>query len=153
MQAKSELDTKIIDSEINFFTKTIRAIPGVLILLLVGLLAKEIATYIPHINYVLIAIALGMLIRNTLPVPKFLEYGIDTYELWLKVGIVFLGARLVLGDILSLGFLGLVMVVVEILVSITVILFLARRFGISEKLGSLLAAVAIVTLLMVKFFV
>lgn len=123
----------------NIFNKIFKAIPGVIILLLVGLFSKYLANFIPHINYVLIAIALGMLIRNTVPIPKYLEYGIDTYELWLKIGIVFLGARLVLGNILSLGSIGLLMVFVEILVSISVILFLARKFGISKKLGSLLA--------------
>jgi len=117
----------------------VKKIPGISLLVGVGLLSKLIAGYIPHLNYVLVAIALGMLIRNTVTLPQILEAGVDTYELWLKIGIVFLGARLVLGDVLSLGAKGLLMVLVEIIVSLTVIMFLARKFGLSDKLGSLLA--------------
>lgn len=117
----------------------VKKIPGISLLVGVGLLSKFIAGYIPHLDYVLVAIALGMLIRNTVTLPQILEAGVDTYELWLKIGIVFLGARLVLGDVLSLGAKGLLMVLVEIIVSLTVIMFLARKFGLSDKLGSLLA--------------
>jgi uncharacterized integral membrane protein (TIGR00698 family) len=117
----------------------VKKIPGIFLLVGVGLLSKFIAGYIPHLDYVLVAIALGMLIRNTVTLPQILEAGVDTYELWLKIGIVFLGARLVLGDVLSLGAKGLLMVLVEIIVSLTVIMFLARKFGLSDKLGSLLA--------------
>lgn len=116
-----------------------RYLPGLLLLAAIGYLSKIIATYIPHVDYIIVAIILGMVIRNSIGVPKVFEAGVSTYELWLKTGIVLLGARLVLQQLFKLGALGLVMVVVEIIVSIAVVRLMSRKFQISEKLGSLLA--------------
>ncbi|GAB6098517.1 YeiH family protein [Halanaerocella petrolearia] len=114
-------------------------IPGVLLLFVVGYLSKWIALYIPHIEYVLIAIIIGMFFGNTFNIPKIFVPGIDTYELWLKLGIVVLGARLVLQNVLKIGGVGIVLVILEIIFSLILVEFLAKQFGVSDKLGSLLA--------------
>lgn len=116
-----------------------KRIPGVLLLFAVGYAAKIIASYIPHMEYVLIAIALGMVISNTISIPKIFIPGIDTYELWLKMGIVFLGVRLVMQDVLQIGAVGLLLVFIEIAVSLITVKFLANKFGLPEKLGTLLS--------------
>lgn len=113
-------------------------VPGVLALLAVGLAGKWVADYIPHMEYVLFAIAIGMLIANTVGVPRVLVPGINTYEFWLKTGIVLMGARLALQSVFAIGGVGLGLVVVEILVSIFVARYLARIFGLTEKLGDLI---------------
>ncbi len=113
-------------------------VPGILLLFAVGYLGKCIAPYVPHTEYVIWAIALGMAIRNLIPVPKVFLPGIGTYELWLKTGIVLMGARLALQNILAIGGVGLAMVVIEIALSIAVAAWLARKFGLTEKLGSLI---------------
>jgi hypothetical protein len=41
------------------------------------------------------------LIANTVTIPKIFLPGIATYEFWLKAGIVLLGARFVVGDVLT----------------------------------------------------
>jgi len=116
----------------------IQKVPGVALLFLVGYLSKIIAGYIPHMEYVLIAILLGMLISNTVKLPKVFIPGIETYELWLKLGIVLLGARLALQSVFQIGIVGLILVIVEIIVSIATAKYLAKKFGLSDKLGSLL---------------
>lgn len=63
----------------------------------------------------------------------------QTYEFWLKIGIVLLGARFVLGDIARLGGLSLIQILVDMTVAGTIIILAARAFGLSGKLGSLLA--------------
>ncbi|GAB6100677.1 YeiH family protein [Halanaerocella petrolearia] len=120
------------------FKKLFSKLPGILLLFVVGYMSKFIASYIPHMEYVLIAILLGMIISNTIELPKVFVPGINTYELWLKLGIVLLGARLVLQNVLKIGLTGIILVVLEILVSITTVKFLANKFGLSDKLGSLL---------------
>jgi uncharacterized integral membrane protein (TIGR00698 family) len=131
---------------LNFF----RLVPGVLLLAAIGyagkLLEKNVGAYakahhwtFPNIEYVLWAIVLGLLISNTVGVPAIFRAGVATYEFWLKVGIVLLGARFLLGDVLKLGGASLALVAVEILGAIAFMTFLGRAFGLRPKLTTLLA--------------
>lgn len=118
--------------------------PGLLLLIGVGLAGKwlepVVATYLGFkIEYVLLAILLGMVIRNLFGLPKLFEPGLLTYELWLKTGIVLLGARFFVNDLLRLGSVSLSLVVLEILVAIGIMLMLGRLFKLGDKLTSLLA--------------
>ncbi len=72
-------------------------------------------------------------------VSAFFQAGVDTYEFWLKLGIVFQGVRFLLGDMLKLGGFSLVLVAFELAVSIALMTWLGKRFGLSPKLTSLLA--------------
>jgi uncharacterized integral membrane protein (TIGR00698 family) len=64
---------------------------------------------------------------------------VATYEFWLKTGIVLLGARFLLGDVLRLGGVSLALVAIEIVLSIAFMTALGRWFGLKPKLTSLLA--------------
>lgn len=88
-------------------------IPGILLLAAVGYVGKFLEKFLntyakthhwtfPNIEYVLWAIVIGLVISNLLTVPKIFQSGIATYEFWLKVGIVLLGSRFVLADMLKL---------------------------------------------------
>ncbi|ORW86697.1 hypothetical protein AWB92_25360 [Mycobacterium sp. IEC1808] len=125
-------------------------VPGILLLIGVGLLgkyaqiwwnalAKHHHWHVPDIEYVLWAIVIGLLITNTVGLHRIFRPGVQTYEFWLKVGIVVLGARFVLGDIAKLGGLSLIQILVDMAVAGTIIIVAARAFGLSGKLGSLLA--------------
>ena len=125
-------------------------IPGVLLLLAIGYAGKfieqSIARYskahhltVPNIEYVLWAILLGLVISNTIGIPKVFRAGVATYEFWLKAGIVLLGARFLLGDVLRLGGLSLVLVFIELAVALTFMTYLGHWFKLSPKLISLLA--------------
>lgn len=116
----------------------LKYIPGVLALLAVGMAGKWVANFTPHLEYVLFAIAFGMLISNTVGIPKILAPGIDTYELWLKIGIVLMGARLAMQDLLNIGVVGLALVAVEIFIAIMAARIIGRFFGLSEKLRDLI---------------
>src|SRR5262249_31326448 len=65
--------------------------------------------------------------------------GVDTYEFWLKTGIVLLGVRFLLGDVLRLGTVSLICVALELAVAIVVMSALGRAFRLPPKLISLLA--------------
>ena len=106
----------------SFLQRAIALIPGLLLLAVVGYAGKfvehSINTYtkahhitFPNIEYVLWAIVFGIIIANTVGVPRIFRAGVATYEFWLKAGIILLGARFILGDILNLGGISLLLVV------------------------------------------
>jgi uncharacterized integral membrane protein (TIGR00698 family) len=94
---------------------------------------------LPNIEYVLWAIVFGLLVSNTIGVPAWLRGGVDTYEFWLKVGIVLLGVRFLIADVVKLGSVSLVCVMLELAVAIVMMTALGRAFRLSPKLISLLA--------------
>ena len=127
-----------------------RVLPGIVLLGIVGYAGKiteqSIAAYgrahhltLPNIEYVLWAIVFGLVVSNTVGVPRVCEAGIETYEFWLKIGIVLLGVRFLLGDVARLGGVSLLCVVLELAVSIAVMTALGRAFRLPPKLTSLLA--------------
>ena len=94
---------------------------------------------LPNIEYVLWAIVFGLLVSNTVGVPEIFRRGVDTYEFWLKAGIVLLGVRFLLGDVAKLGGVSLVCVALELAGAIVLMTALGRAFGLRPKLISLLA--------------
>ena len=127
-----------------------RLAPGIILLASIGyggkLIEQSLTHYakahhltLPNIEYVLWAILVGLLISNTVGVPKVFHPGVSTYEFWLKGGIVLLGSRFILGDVLKLGGVSLALVALERAVAISFMTFLGRAFGLRPKLTSLLA--------------
>jgi uncharacterized integral membrane protein (TIGR00698 family) len=125
-------------------------IPGVLLLAAVGYAGKfieqSIAAYgkahhlhLPNIEYVLWAILIGLVVSNTVGVPALFRAGVATYEFWLKIGIVLLGARFLVGDVLRLGGVSLGLVIIEIALSLAFMTVLGRAFKLRPKLITLLA--------------
>ena len=125
-------------------------LPGIALLAALGFLGKlteqSIARYgkahhlaLPNIEYVLWAIVFGLIVSNTIGVPAVFRAGVATYEFWLKAGIVLLGVRFLLGDILKLGGISLAFVAIELAMSIALMTALGRWFRLSPKLTSLLA--------------
>ncbi len=125
-------------------------IPGVLLLAAVGyggkFIEQSIARYgkahhlvLPNIEYVLWAILIGLVISNTIGVPAVFRAGVATYEFWLKIGIVLLGSRFLVGDVLRLGGISLGLVFVEITLSLVFMTWLGRAFKLKPKLTTLLA--------------
>jgi uncharacterized integral membrane protein (TIGR00698 family) len=125
-------------------------LPGVLLLAAVGyagkLIEQSVARYgkahhlvLPNVEYVLWAIVIGLVISNTVGVPALFRAGVATYEFWLKIGIVLLGARFLVGDVLRLGGISLGLVFVEITLSLIFMTLLGRAFKLRPKLTTLLA--------------
>ena len=148
--AANTADPIAIAEPLSFGRGILALIPGLLLLAAVGYAGKfieqSIAAYtkshhitFPKIEYVLWAIVLGLLISNTVGIPRVFEAGVATYEFWLKAGIVLLGSRFLLGDILHLGGISLLLVAVALTLSLTFMHFLGRTFKLKPKLTSLLA--------------
>ena len=125
-------------------------LPGIALLFSIGLAGKllehaftvlrsEHHLLLPQIEYVLWAILLGLIVSNTFGVAAVFRPGVATYELWLKLGIVLVGAHFLLQDVLHIGGLSLLLVAVELILSLTVMTLLGRIFRLPPKLTSLLA--------------
>src|ERR1700727_2898604 len=125
-------------------------LPGIALLAVVGYAGKFLEHFLnpytkahhitsPNIEYVLWAILFGIVIANTVGVPRILRAGVATYEFWLKVGIILLGARFILGDILKLGGISLALVFVAFTFSLTFMTWLGRTFELGPQLTTLLA--------------
>ena len=125
-------------------------VPGILLLAAVGYAGKFIEQFIarygkahhvvlPNIEYVLWAILIGLIISNTIGIPAIFRAGVATYEFWLKAGIVLLGARFLIGDVLKLGGISLALVFIEITLSLAFMTLLGSAFKLKPKLITLLA--------------
>jgi uncharacterized integral membrane protein (TIGR00698 family) len=125
-------------------------IPGVVLLAVIGYAGKltelVISTYgkthhlaLPNIEYVLWAIVYGLIVSNLIGLSPIFRPGVDTYEFWLKLGIVFEGVRFLLGDVFRLGATTLLFTAFVLFFSIVSMTWMGRYFGLSEKLTSLLA--------------
>jgi uncharacterized integral membrane protein (TIGR00698 family) len=85
------------------------------------------------------AVLFGILIANSAGLPRIFRAGVATYEFWLKAGIILLGTRFILGDILKLGGISLILVFIAFAFSLTLMTWLGRTFNLGPQLTTLLA--------------
>jgi uncharacterized integral membrane protein (TIGR00698 family) len=125
-------------------------LPGIALLSLVGYAGKFVEHFLntwtkahhltfPNIEYVLWAILFGIIIANTFGVARIFRPGVATYDFWLKTGIILLGARFILGDVLKLGGISLILVFIAMAFSLAFMTWLGRTFNLGPKLTTLLA--------------
>lgn len=134
----------------TFARSTVALLPGIALLAAVGVAGKlteqSIGRYgkahamaLPNIEYVFWAIVFGAVITNVIGLPQIFRAGVATYEFWLKTGIIFMGARFLLGDVARLGGVSLLLVVVEIAGALLFMTWLGTRFRLPPKVVLLLA--------------
>src|SRR5438105_14105323 len=130
--------------------RLLRLLPGVALLFAIGYAGKVTEALLrdygkahhlalPNIEYVLWAIVFGLIIANTVGVAQVFRPGVATYDFWLKAGIVLLGARFLLGDVVKLGRVSLALVAIELVVAIGIMTPLGRWFRLKPNLTSPLA--------------
>jgi uncharacterized integral membrane protein (TIGR00698 family) len=89
---------------------------------------------------IVVAVALGLLIRNTIGVPAAYEKGLRLcLKGVLRLGIVLLGLRLGLADAGDITTRGLPIIVVTIATALLTVTWLNNRLGLSRRLGALIA--------------
>jgi len=93
------------------------------------------------ISGVPVAIVLGLLLRNTLPLPASLGPGLKfATTTILRAGIVLVGIRLSLFDVLKLGIAGLPVVMAAIATGLLFVTWFNQKLGLPPRLGTLIAA-------------
>lgn len=93
-----------------------------------------------QITYVAILLLGGMLIRNTVGVPKILQAGTVAARPFIKPGIIILGAYYMWADVLRVGLVGIFLVVTFVLMLAMAISMLGRKAKADDGLMGLMSA-------------
>ncbi|KAB1198513.1 MULTISPECIES: YeiH family protein [Haloferax] len=118
-----------------------RLLPGLGLLVVLAGVATLVAGVVPGVNALLLGVFFGAVVANTVGVPDWAKPGVDTQTVLLEAGIVLLGARIALDELVASGPLVIGLVVVTVVVSIALVEVVAGRgFGLTAKTSSLLAA-------------
>ena len=118
----------------------LRPTMGLLLCIAIAAVATVAATYAPVVGAPVIAIALGVVITNTLRGPlQISKLGIgDVSKLCLKGGIILLGASLDLGVILRTGAASLPVLLTTIAVGLACALLLGRAINVHWRMRCLI---------------
>ena len=93
------------------------------------------------VSGVLVAIVIGMLLRNLLPLPGALRPGIQfSVTKLLRLGIILVGIKLSLLDVVKLGAWGIPVVVCAIAGGLVFVTWFYRALRLPDRLGTLIAA-------------
>ncbi|MCI6556446.1 YeiH family protein [Schaalia hyovaginalis] len=115
----------------------IRLIPGVLVSFLAVGISLLVNSFVPILSAMLVAILLGVIARNALPLPASLEPGLAfAAKRLLRVGVVLLGLQLIVSDIVALG-AGMILVVVAVVAAgmgSTLLIGRAMRLSLTQTL-------------------
>jgi uncharacterized integral membrane protein (TIGR00698 family) len=92
------------------------------------------------ISPIMLAIVLGLVIRNTVGIPTIYEHGLRlSIKTILRIGIVLLGLKLTLGAIVGIGVVALPVIAACITVALLAVTFINRALGLPKRLGTLIA--------------
>lgn len=124
-------------------------LPGLLLALSLALAGQYLSQLIgvdlmgldkSPISAIMMAILLGILLRNTVALPGAFQPGIKFGLVRvLRLGIVLLGIRLSLGEVGEIGLKSLPVIVATVASALLIVTYLSRRLGLTRNLGTLLA--------------
>ncbi len=120
-----------------------RYLPGFLTIFLLAILAQFIASYTHFKNLgletVLFSLLIGLLISNLTRIPEWLRKGVQT-ELYVKMGLVLLGATILFSDILSAGAYGMIQAIIVVTVVWYFAFWFARKMKVDDEFSTMLAS-------------
>ncbi len=118
-------------------------ITGFLTVFLLAVLAQFISSYAGFKNIgletVLFSLVLGLIIGNIGMLPGWLRPGVLT-ELYVKIGLVLLGATILFNDILTAGYFGLIQAVIVVSVVWYFAFWIARKMKVDDEFSTMLAS-------------
>jgi len=91
------------------------------------------------IEVVLFSLLLGLLINNVLGVPAWLKPAIQT-ELFIKIGLVLLGANVLFQDVINAGGLGIIQSVVVVFSVWYFTFWLTKRLGLDDEFRMMISS-------------
>ncbi|MCC3357679.1 YeiH family protein [Bacillus sp. REN16] len=115
-------------------------LPGVALVFLIGVLANSLGRDFPLIGGAVIAIIIGILVRNFLRIPVGYTEGISyTLKSLLKMAIVLLGFGLSYASIFQLGHEAILLVIIAVLAGILFTFVLAKLFKLDGNIPMLVS--------------
>ncbi len=119
---------------------TIRRWPGVLAAVVAAALAQQLADLVPHVSTLLVAVLVGVVIGNTPARFDVLRPGLAAVaRIAIRLGVVLLGFRLAIGDIVALGWPTMLLVGLTVGTTFLGTQAAGRRLGLSPDLSLLVA--------------
>ena len=123
--------------------RLLRFLPGALLVAALAWLAQAVAA-LPAVSawgleYVVFALAIGLIVNHTVPVPEWLREAVRT-EYYVKTGLVVLGAGILVDDIARAGLLGIGQALVVVLSVWAFAFWLARRLRVDDEFATMLAS-------------
>lgn len=119
-------------------------LPSLAIIIAMAFFAQYLAS-IPFIKdktgleSVFFAVAIGLLISNTIGVPRWLRPALQS-EFYVKIGLVLLGSTIIIGEVMQAGALGLIQSLI-VVVSVWYFAFwVARKFKVDREMSTMLAS-------------
>ena len=91
-------------------------------------------------KYVAMLLLGGILIRNVFGLKEVFKPGVDIARPLIKPGIIILGVHYVWSDVVRVGGTGLLLATVFIFGTAIAVMWLSRRFGVSDGLGGIMGA-------------
>lgn len=125
----------------------LKIIPGLLLAVVITIIAfqltKGIAVLLDlkksPVSAIMLAIVLGIIIRNVIHIPQSFQPGIGFgLKKLLRLGIILMGIRLSIFDVLKIGAFSTGIVILCIATGIFLTLFITSRLHLSERLGTLI---------------
>ena len=118
----------------------IEALPGLGLVLALAAAARVLATILPgFVSEVTVGIVLGIMVANSARLPVSFGPGARfAVDRLLRLGIVLLGARLFLGDLLSTGLGALAVILIGMAMVLLLALGAGRLFGMPPRLALLI---------------
>ena len=124
-------------------------LPGLALAFALALLARGFSVWLgtyafgldkSPVSPILIAILAGLLIRNTVGLPRVYELGLQlSLKRLLRVGVALLGIRLSLGAVGAIGLVALPVVTICIITALVLVTGVSRVLGLPPRLGTLIA--------------
>ena len=119
-------------------------LPSLLVIFAVALGAQYIASSpvikdTTGLESVFFAVALGLLISNTVGVPKWMRPALQS-EFYVKIGLVLLGTTVIFGEIMQAGALGLIQALVVVFCVLNFGYWVARKLGVDREMSTMLAS-------------
>ncbi len=124
-------------------------LPGVILALILAVAGGFLSEFIgvslmglprSPISAIMMAILLGILVRNTVSLPAMFQPGIRFGLVRvLRAGIVLLGIRLSLGEAGVIGLQSLPVIFGAVLAALVIVTYFSRKLGLSGRLGTLIA--------------
>ena len=92
------------------------------------------------ISPIMLSIIIGLIIGNIITIPSIFSEGIKfSLKFILRLGIICLGIRLGLLDILKVGVIGVPLIIACIIISILLVKYFCKFLDVPSKIGSLIA--------------
>ncbi len=122
------------------FINFILGFPAVYLLTIIALIiAGSGAVRGLNLEAVIISLSIGLVIRNFFRVPEWLRASLST-ELYVKVGLILLGASVIFGDILKAGTLGLVQALIVVISVWYFAYWVSKKLKVDNELTMMLAS-------------